>query len=181
MWAAPASLDEFRWFSALGVKAAKAAIEPLRLVTLDETGGRLMLPEDVEAFRAFKAPGEPQYVLTSGIDGHVLLRRDVAGLLDAADANRSVMGEKGPQSAASFSDLPNHGIFDRGRLIGLWEYDPETKTIAWMSFVPKSKALKAVVARTEEYVRSDLADARSFSLDSPKSRAPRIAALRAAG
>ena len=29
------------------------------------------------------------------------------------------------------TDLPSHGVFDRGRLIGLWEYDVETESIAW--------------------------------------------------
>jgi hypothetical protein len=42
----------------------------------------------------------------------------------------------------------------------------------------KDKAVAAAVARTGAYVRDQLGDARSFSLDSPKSRAPRIAALR---
>jgi hypothetical protein len=37
------------------------------------------------------------------------------------------------------------------------------------------------VAHTEAYVRDQLGDARSFSLDSPKSRAPRLAALRSVG
>ena len=36
------------------------------------------------------------------------------------------------------------------------------------------------IAETEAYVRGDLGDARSFSLDSPKSRVSRIKALRAA-
>ena len=34
------------------------------------------------------------------------------------------------------------------------------------------------VVRTEEFIRSQLGDARTFSLDSPKSRIPRIEALR---
>jgi hypothetical protein len=50
----------------------------------------------------------------------------------------------------------------------------------WIAFGPPDKALKKAVAATEEYIRRDLGDARSFSLDSPPSRAPRIAALRAA-
>jgi hypothetical protein len=62
----------------------------------------------------------------------------------------------------------------------LWEYDPATESIAWMSFIAKDPALKKAVAGMEEYVRHDLGDARSFSLDSPKSRVPRITALRAA-
>lgn len=55
-----------------------------------------------------------------------------------------------------------------------------TGSIAWMSFVKKDKSLQDAVARAEQYVRERLGDARSFSLDSPKSRAPRIEALRKA-
>jgi hypothetical protein len=75
---------------------------------------------------------------------------------------------------------PSHGIFDRGRLVGLWEFDVAQESIAWMSFGSKDKALKEAVSRTEAYIRSDLGDARSFSLDSPKSRTPRVEALRKA-
>jgi len=49
-----------------------------------------------------------------------------------------------------------------------------------VSFVKKDKTLKLAVTRTEAFVRDQLGDARSFSLDSPKSRAPRITALRKA-
>jgi hypothetical protein len=49
-----------------------------------------------------------------------------------------------------------------------------------MSFGKKDKAIQAAVTRTENFVRGQLGDARSFSLDSPTSRAPRIAALRKA-
>ena len=67
------------------------------------------------------------------------------------------------------------------RLVGLWEYDAITESIAWMPFIKKNKDLEKAVACTEEYVRAELGDARSFSLDSPKSRAPRVAFLRKAG
>jgi hypothetical protein len=49
-----------------------------------------------------------------------------------------------------------------------------------MSFVKKDKALQEAVTRTENFVRAQLGDARSFSLDNPKSRVPRIEALRKA-
>jgi hypothetical protein len=52
----------------------------------------------------------------------------------------------------------------------------ETQSIAWASFVGKGPA--EAVATTEAYVRDQLGDARSFSLDSPKSRAPRVRSLR---
>jgi hypothetical protein len=78
------------------------------------------------------------------------------------------------------ADLPSHAILDRGRVVGLWEYDTSTNSIAWMAFVKKDRALQEAVARTEQFVRDQLGDARSFSLDSPRSRAPRVESLRKA-
>ena len=78
-------------------------------------------------------------------------------------------------------DLPNHAILDRGRIVGLWEYDPESQSIAWTSFIRSNADIEKAVHRTEDYIRADLGDARSFSLDSPKSRVPRIQALLKAG
>ena len=72
-------------------------------------------------------------------------------------------------------------IGDRGRIVGLWEYDPDARAIAWTAWVPASPALRAAVEATEAWVRDDLGDARAFSLDSPASRRPRIEALRRAG
>ena len=169
-WIGPATIAEFQWFSALSARAAKAAIEPLKLEPFD--ADRLMLPGDREKFEAFKIPRQSQYVLVSGVDGLSLLRRDLESLLDASDSSRRFLtGEV---------DLPSHGIFDRGRLVGLWEYDTSTESIAWTAFVPKNRDLEKAVERTAQYVRTELGDARSFSLDSPKSRTPRIEALRKA-
>ena len=171
-WTGPATVAEFQWFSALSGKAAKAAIEPLKLQPCGEN--RLILPADRDEFESFKIPKDPRYALVSSADGVSLLRRDLASIAESADLKRmAAVSGPGP-------DLPNHGIFDRGRLVGLWEYDPGTSSIAWMAFIPKNKDLEKAVARTEEYVRNHLGDARSFSLDSPKTRAPRIAALRKA-
>ncbi len=175
-WSGPATLAEFQWFSALSAKAAKAAIEPLRLESLE--GDRMILPEDHEKFEAFQIPKQRQYVLVSSIDGISLLRRDLKSLLDPADLTKGFLTREG--AGAAVVDLPSHAIFDRGRLVGLWEYDPSTESIAWTAFVPKNKDLEKAVVRTEEYVRTQLGDARSFSLDSPKSRLPRIEALRKA-
>lgn len=157
-WIGPATLAEFQGFSGLGVKAAKAAVEPLALVPLELGADFLMQPEDLDALKSFKPPKDPQYALVSGLDGIFLLRRDA--------------------KSGTVKDLPSHAILDRGRLIGLWEFDPRTNQIAWQSFVKKTKPLEQAVLRMEQYVHSQLGDARSFSLDSPKSRIPRIEALR---
>ena len=179
-WIGPATLAEFQWFSALGVKGAKAAIAPLGLVPLDEGDERMMFPGDRDLLRAFKVPRKPAYALVASIDGLSLLRRALAELLDEKDLGRKMFTEKGFLPAAGLTCLPSHGIFDRGRLIGLWEYDLPGESVVWSAFVEPDAALKKSVAGMEEFVRTQLGDARSFSLDSPKSRVPRVEALRKA-
>ena len=169
-WIGPATLADFQAFSGLGVKAAKAAMEPLGLISVDD---RLIPPGDRDTFERFKTPPKPHYVLAGAIDGISLLRRDAQDLL-TADTPEKFRKLKGGQ------DFSNNLILDRGRLVGLWEYDPAAEAIAWASFAPADAALKEGVRRTEEFVRQQLGDARGFSLDSPKSRAPRIEALRKA-
>ncbi len=118
-------------------------------------------------------------MLTGAIDGVLLLRRNLHNLLAEEDWNKSVACDKGCIAPGALTDLPSHAILDRGRIAGLWEYDPATASIAWMSFIKPDAALRKAVERTEEFVRNDLGDARSLSLDSPKSRPPRIKGIRA--
>jgi hypothetical protein len=151
-WIGPATLTDFQTFSGLGVKAAKAAVEPLDLFAVQQD--LFLLREDHDAFAAFAIPRRPQYKLVSSLDGMAHLRRE-----------------------ASFK---GHAIYDRGQLVGVWEYNTETATIAWRSFAASDKAIEHAVREMETCIREDLGDARSFSLDTPKTRAPRIAELRKA-
>lgn len=179
-WIGPATQAEFQWFSGLGVKASKAALEPLKLVPVEPGSERMLLPEDKGPFASVTAKKGAQYALVSCLDGLFHLRRDISLHLDAADRKQKAYVEKSVETLNGLLDLPSHAIVDRGRLVGLWEYDPDSEKIVWASFGLKDKALNEAVERTESYIRSDLGDARSFSLDSPKSRAPRIAQLRKA-
>ena len=177
-WIGPATLAEFQWFAGLGVKASKAVTDPLKLVPVEDGSDRLMFADDKDQFMKFKVPTKPRYALVSGLDAISLLRRDIKSLIDKRDLERQVFVERDTKPLGGLADFPSHAILDRGRLVGLWEYDADTESIAWSSFVVKDKALNAAIAATEKYIREGLGDARSFSLDSPKSRAPRIAALR---
>ncbi|MBM3814312.1 MAG: winged helix DNA-binding domain-containing protein [Acidimicrobiia bacterium] len=179
-WTGPATLAEFQWFSGMGVKASQAAVAPLGLVPLEKDSPRLLFPDDLEALNKYRAPGKPQYSLVSSLDAITLLRRDLKGLLDAKDHARSVHDGKKMQPLGAMSDPPSHCILDRGRIVGLWEFDTAAGKIVWTCFGKKDAAMEKEVLRTEAYVRGQLGDARSFSLDSPKSRAPRIEALRKA-
>jgi hypothetical protein len=179
-WVGPATIAEFQWFSGLGAKVARQVLEPLKLVAAEPDGDRFLLPDAVDAFRRFVVPKEPHYTLVSSLDSIAAARRDVKTLVDEKDSEKAVPAEKGSRAIALFSDLPGHAIFDRGRLVGLWEYDVDAGEIVWSTFLRrKDRALLAAVAETEKFVRDELEDARSFSLDSPKSRRPKIEALRA--
>jgi hypothetical protein len=178
-WIGPATISEFQWFSAFGAKAAKAALEPLKLELLLKDRPLLILPSDREPFEAFKVPKQPQYALVASVDGVSLLKRNTKDLIDPEYLKNPLFRHKA-YAGAGLADLPSHGIFDRGRLVGLWEYDIDTKSIAWASFIPKNKDLMSAVGEMEQYVTNQLGDARSFSLDSPKSRMPRVEALRKA-
>ncbi len=180
-WISPATPGEFQWFSGWSGKDVKRTAAALRLIPEEGGSERLMFPGDAEALRSLHVPKEPRYALVSSLDSIALLRRDICSLLNEDDRLREAFVAKGTKQLGSLADLPSHAIFDRGRLIGLWEFDAESSSIAWVSFVRKRRALEEAVKATEEFVRNDLGDARSFSLDSPKSRAPKIAALRAHG
>jgi hypothetical protein len=108
------------------------------------------------------------------------LRRDLASMVDPADAERD-LGGIAKRPLGGLPDLPAQGIVDRGRVVGLWDYDPEAAEIAWTSFVPVDDALRAAVERTAAFVRDELGDARGSSVDNPASRKPKLAALRALG
>ena len=178
-WVGPATLGEFQWFSGLGVKATKQAVAPLGLVPAETGNDRMLLPDDAKAFAAFKAPTKPEYALVSSLDPITANRREMQSLLDPKDRERMFVVDTSAKPAGGLMDLPSHAILDRGQIIGLWEFDVDAGSIVWATFGrKKDKALEAAVEETQTFVRDQLGDARSFSLDSPKSRAPRIASLR---
>jgi hypothetical protein len=132
-WIGPATMAEFQWYAGLGAKAAKTAVEPLQLKSSGEDSDRLLFDEDLDALRDFKPPRHARYALVSSLDGISHLRRDVHGLLSEEDTRRKVFFERGAKEAGSLSDLENHAILDRGRLVGLWDFDVESASIVWMS------------------------------------------------
>jgi len=177
-WVGVANLGHFQWFSGLGVGASKAATADIGLVPLDGTD-LLIREDDIDDFRNFEAPSQPVYRLITNLDGLFLHRRDLQALIAPEDKNREVPTEKGKGGLLTAQDLNNHAIIDRGRLIGLWEYEVGTQSLAYATFVPMTAALEAEIKRTEAYIRDELGDCRCFSLDSPKSRQAVIDSIRA--
>lgn len=171
-WTGVASLKHFQWFTGFGVLEAKGAVAGLGLEPIEEGSSLLVPAAERSAWESFERPHDPCYRLVASLDGAFHLRRDSASLMAPGYA---IDGDL----AGGLTDLPMHGILDRGALVGLWEFDHDSGEIVWTSWTGEPEALRAEVARTETLVRDELGDARAFSLDSPKSRSARVASLRA--
>jgi hypothetical protein len=97
-------------------------------------------------------------------------------MFDERDSGKKMLDS----TLALQADLPDHPILDRGRIIGLWQYDPAKERIAHWLFDGPTPAATQRIAEVEVWIRTELGDFRSFSLDSPASRKNRIDALDAA-
>ncbi|AIY02851.1 hypothetical protein ART_3252 [Arthrobacter sp. PAMC 25486] len=177
-WTGGATLKQTQWFTAFTVAQTKAALAAVNAVesTVVDPDGLWMLPEDVEAAATFTAPQEEQIQLLAGSDSLFLLRRNSADHVAEEDRGLAI----GKEKLALTADLPDHPIVDRGRIIGLWQYDPGQERLAHWTFEPPTLAVNDKVEEIESWVREDLGDFRSFSLDSASSRQKRIDALNAA-
>ena len=156
-WFGPATPKDFQEFAGVGATAARNILQSIDLAEVDPESG-FVLQQDAEAFHKFRLPSKPRYSLVGNIDNVKLYRPDLPALQLPRESNP---------------------IFDRGLLVGRWDFDTVTMWVVWAASV-RDKALEATVRKTEAYIREDLGDVRGFSLDSPKSRAPRIEALRKA-
>lgn len=180
-WTGGATFKQSQWFTGFSVaqgKAALVAVDAVEIHTAVATagGGTLwMLPDDVGRLAAFEEPAGEQIQLLAGSDSLMLLRRNAADLLAEDDRDRDVLAPQALQA-----DLPDHPILDRGRIIGLWQYDPgQERIVSWL-FDGATPAVTRRIDEIQAWIRDDLGDFRAFSLDSPAGRQPRIDRLAAA-
>lgn len=174
-WIGPATVKEFQWLSGLGVKAAREALQTLDLTDVGE--GLLLHQRDLGAFDAFEPPIEPCYALVGSLDNVSHLRLGLKDLIAAEDCERLIPGEKTLVNLTGLTELVSHGVYDRGRLVGVWDFDPETNRLVTQLWTERTSTLSEAIERTEAFVQ-ELGDARTFSLDSPESRKPRLTMLR---
>jgi len=173
-WTGGATLKQTQWFTAFTVAQTKAALAAAGAV---EAHGLWMLPHDTAELESFHAPQEEQIQLLAGSDSLFLLRRNAADHFAEEDGERQLLSAR----LALQADLPDHPIVDRGRIIGLWQYDPANERIAHWLFTTPTEAVTQRIREVEAFIRDDLGDFRSFSLDSPASRQKRIDAINKAG
>ncbi|WP_284975658.1 crosslink repair DNA glycosylase YcaQ family protein [Arthrobacter sp. efr-133-TYG-104] len=177
-WTGGATLKQSQWFTAFTVAQSKAGLTAVGAVEVPTANGDVlwMLADDLEQLAAFEQLQDEQIQLLAGTDSLVLLRRNSADMFADEDKGKDVLGS----TLALQADLPDHPIFDRGRIIGLWQYDPGAERIAAWTFAAPTAAVKERIGEVEQWIGQQLGDFRSFSLDSPASRQRRIDALDAA-
>jgi Winged helix DNA-binding domain len=178
-WTGAATLKEFREFSLLSAKVAAAAAQACALEPLEPGSDLLALPGAAAEYAEYTGPDTPDYRFVGCIDSYLLNRRGSQFWLAECDSHIETPTQRGLKTAGELTELSSHAILDRGRLIGLWEFDAAEGEVVWFSWIkPPTDALRQAATETEAYVRAELGDARSFSLDSPKSRQPKLEALR---
>jgi hypothetical protein len=177
-WIGPATLGEFSVLAGVSAKAAKAAILDLDLFPLLENPELLILPNEREEFETFQAPQEPVYRLLSCLDTVILLRSDYSWLFSAPGMQRflEIPGKTGSGTIAK--ELGFNAILDRGTVVGLWEYDFNERKVVSAFLEPVENSVLQEIQRTEQFIKDELGDARTFSLDSPKSRQPKLDRLK---
>lgn len=177
-WTGGATFKQTQWFTAFTVAQSKAALASIGAMEVTTASGDVlwMLPSDVERLADFEEPGDEQIQLLAGTDSLVLHRRNSGDMFADGDKGKKVLDT----TLALQADLPDHPILDRGRIIGLWQYDPGKERIAAWTFEAPTAAVSQRIAEVEAWIRDELGDFRSFSLDSPASRQVRIDALDAA-
>lgn len=177
-WTGGATLKQFQWFSGFTVAQSKAALAAVGAAEVPTADGNAlwMLPDDVGRLAVFDVPAEEQIQLLAGTDSLVIQRRNAGDLFTDGDGDATLLGA----TLALQPDLPDHPILDRGRIIGLWQYDPAGQRIAHWLFAGSTPRVERRIAEVESWIREDLGDFRSFGLDSPASRQERIDALDAA-
>jgi len=176
-WIGPATKESYRGISGQGVKAAEQTLAEVDLEPIEPGSPLLILKEERDAFDAFLPPMEACYALVSCLDSLSHLHWGIQFLKHDLDADRPAFGPKGMTTFGGMNELENHAIYDRGRIVGLWEYDPDVGEIVWTPFIEPDQALRSAIRAMESFAR-ELGDVRSFSLDSPESRKPRLDALR---
>lgn len=178
LWLGLASQAHFQWFSGYTVKSVKRCIEELGLAKVSIGSDLIGFPEDLEAFRKFKPVGNSDFRLVGSLDGLFLLTRDIKPFVEEDQWTTKTKGTSAGASLGADEDLIHHAIVDRGQLVGLWDYDPETHRIVSHCFIERTQELTEAITSTERFIREDLGDAKTFSLDGPSRRKSRLERLR---
>ncbi|MBS1716370.1 MAG: winged helix DNA-binding domain-containing protein [Armatimonadetes bacterium] len=176
-WVGIARLEDFKWFSSAGVNAIKQALQGLDLQPIEDGSPFLASPHAATEFKDF-TPTTGHVALLSGLDSLFLLRRDFLSFMPAEVASIEVLSDKKMAAGGGLADLTANVVVKDARIIGYWEFDPAAGELVEALFEKPDAKVTQKIEEMESFIREELGDCRSFSLDSPASRQPALARLR---
>jgi hypothetical protein len=176
----PATLDEFVEWSGMAKREARAGAERVaaQTVAIESLGAALVLPGTLPP-----TPPEPDpdhVVFLASLDNYVVVRAGARLLADAEHHTRPIgtFGTRG-QTLGEARMADSRFVVRGGRLVGLWEYDPDTKHVVWGCWNPRDThaSMAAHAQRVGAFLREQLGHGLVFSLDSVGEQRKRLAAL----
>lgn len=180
--AAPARVRDFADWSGMALKDAQAAVAGLDLVGAAVAGSKepyLLAPALAERLRDPVTVQAPR--LLSMVDPLLDYRGDAIPALFDPTVHGVELPAPGGKSApiGKLTSLWQRTLFDDGALAGIWEFDPDARTVVVAPFRPLQRdrrlLLDREIERTTVLLRDRLGDARAYALDSDKSLRERTA------
>jgi hypothetical protein len=180
-WAGPASLRELAHWADIPQKEAEPAAlaAGAERVLVPEAGEMWVLGREVAALERASAGSARGVRFLPFRDNWVSLRRGMGALVDPKAAREPVLDWMNkPALLADVESLHAHAIAADGRLIGIWDFDPNAKEIAWATFAapppPLAKAIRAAAEETQDFIAKELGDLLFYAVDNERNRAGRL-------
>ena len=176
----PATLEELTYWRGLTKGAARKALQALGASTISVPGWTdeaWILSEDLAAWRAFDVAANDRVLLLPYRDPLVLTRRPPAILARTPDVP-VLDADLERARLSSLSTLHHHTILSGSHLVGVWEYDPESRKVLtrlWQPDVRLQRRVADAAAETARFVQQQLGDLKLSAVDPPARRAKRRA------
>lgn len=184
---APATTKQLADFIGVPQRDVKAGLEAIGAVPVAVAGWSspgFVRGGDARALT--DASVEPQLRLIAAFDNLVTVHDGVAPLVDPAHHGERVTTWGGRGKPATLGDakhLGHHCVLLGDRVIGLWEYDPDSARVVVGTFgaAPRGKkgALTEAASEVAAFINDELERAHLHSLDSDDNLRARLARVRA--
>ena len=180
---------QFAWWAGSSQKDARAGIEGLKLKPVSVTGWAEEAWIEEERLDSLVRQSAALHgrlcIFLPFRDNYQSFRRGLAPFLAARAQKRKVLDSRNREVAlGELESLHHNAIVLQGRLVGLWEYDPEEERVVWSTLedmpATSRKTLAIAIEDLEDFIRAELGDVRLYSIDTGAKRRDRINSVKSA-
>ncbi|MDY7231570.1 DNA glycosylase AlkZ-like family protein [Hyalangium rubrum] len=169
----PVAVASFAAWSGLSQRDARAAMERLPVVPVVVEGyddEAFVLEQDVAVLKE-AVPAATSISLLSFEDNYLTFHGG-PGLLTELKHHGVKVTKWGNTKGTTLGDVKHvsaRTLFDGDKLVGFWEFDPSSGTVAFSTFDPlppkRKRAVQEQAQSVATFLKDDVGHARSFSLD----------------